>query len=169
MRFPLAKCMLLPEGDQFTEDLLGQRAAHLGNLSPLLPLWSSSRTTPMLVALPVKQANWSVVPMSVKSINTGDILKSKTSTLSAPPKSDFTLSRSYLAVQSLSQKSIWDAAVDITVHMGARGCSEIWVLHATEVSAFSGHEFFIITLLAFPIHTLLENSKTICYTNKIQP
>lgn len=126
---------------------------------------------PMLVALPVKQANRSVVPMSAKSINTGDILKSKTSTLSssAPPKGDFTLSTSYLAALSLSQKSIWDAAVDILVHMGALGYSEIWVLHETEVSALSGHEFFIITLLAFPIHTLLENSKAICCTNKIQP
>lgn len=171
VRFPLAKSMLLPEGAQPTEDLLGQRAAHLGNLSPLLPLWSSLRTPPMLVALPVKQANRSVVPMSAKSINTGDILKSKTSTLSssAPPKGDFTLSTSYLAALSLSQKSIWDAAVDIPVHMGALGYSEIWVLHETEVSALSGHEFFIITLLAFPIHTLLENSKAICCTNKIQP
>lgn len=44
--------------------------------------WSSSRTTPVLVALPVlyRQANQSGVPMSARSVRTAGILKSKTST-----------------------------------------------------------------------------------------
>lgn len=152
---------------------LGQRAAHLARLSPLL-LSGAAPGPPqcwwLCLCFTGRQTKV-VCPclQGVSELQASSSLKHPLSSSSAPPKSDFTLTKSYLTALWLSQKSIWDASVEIPVQMGAGGNSEIWVLHAAEVTAFSEHEFFIITFLASPIHTLLENSKTICCTNKIQP